>query len=805
MVPVMALLVLWALPLALGTRTLYLRDVLNTHLPMKAAQAAAMHRGEWLPLVDPYRAGGQPLLGNPNAVPLYPDNVLYLFAPVLWALNAHFWLHLLLAPFAMYWLGRAFGLPRTAAWAGGVVYAFCGYTLSNLNFYNLIAGVALTPAFIAAVLRARALASRPMAALAGILWALLLLAGEPLLAGLALLLALGAVYVLRRDDEALSPRRWAPWLGLALACGTLIAAPQLVELWRILPFSLRGWRGYSGDAGSIGSLDPRQIFEWFLPLAFGRPDLLRGSAFWGESFYSGKPPIYFSLYPGVLAWALALASGSPRRRPVALWAWGAVAAGFFFALGASNPLARPLFRLGLLRYPIKFWLLGALGAALLAGVGWARAFSESAESAGSAESADSTESAKPVAEPSSPRQDRRLRSILRGFAVVLGIFWLGLTLAPTASQALLRTIVPASRPDEFVAGERLRWAGVSLVSLGLVMLLLAGLRLTANARFSRLGFAVLLVLHAGGQMFLLQPLLGTDESAPYRVPSPLLAELPLGASVVHGGFADLFGPSNLQEGQYPAPQLRFVERRAFAELYPFAGQFAGRRYELDTSPEGLDAFVTRLAQATVERLPDLERLRLLRAWGVDRLLLSRPLDENAASMVRALATIPAWGSSTTVYAIADPAPKIRFVGNVLPAADANVALQAMLRPDFDARQTAVVAGEGAVELGSGGTVRVLDDSTERIEAEVQADSAGLLVMERAHLSMYRALVDGAQRPTEITNVCRLGVRVPAGTHRVLVELDRRPTHRAAVGSLLGGLGLLALVMARRKERAVRAN
>ena len=70
--------------LVAGSRTLYLRDVLTTHLPMKLAQAAAWERRE-LPLLDPARGGGQPSLGNPNGVPLYADNLLYLAAPDAWA------------------------------------------------------------------------------------------------------------------------------------------------------------------------------------------------------------------------------------------------------------------------------------------------------------------------------------------------------------------------------------------------------------------------------------------------------------------------------------------------------------------------------------------------------------------------------------------------------------------------------------------------------------------------------------------------------------------------------------------------
>src|SRR5689334_14291577 len=113
-VPLVLLLLLAMAPLIRGTETLYLRDVLNTHFPMKTAQAVAMRSG-YFPILDPYRAGGQPLAGNPNAVPFYPDNLLYLKAPVFWALNAHFWLHLLLAPFAFAWMARAWGLRRESA------------------------------------------------------------------------------------------------------------------------------------------------------------------------------------------------------------------------------------------------------------------------------------------------------------------------------------------------------------------------------------------------------------------------------------------------------------------------------------------------------------------------------------------------------------------------------------------------------------------------------------------------------------------------------------------------------------------
>jgi len=105
-------------------------------------------------------------------------------------------------------------------------------------------------------------------------------------------------------------------LGLFLACGTLIAAPQIVELLRILGSSYRGHLGYSSGARMAASWDPRQIAEWLLPFAFGRPDRLGAAGFWGHHFFTGHPPYYFSLYPA--AGVGPRGRGAPRPlRPLA--------------------------------------------------------------------------------------------------------------------------------------------------------------------------------------------------------------------------------------------------------------------------------------------------------------------------------------------------------------------------------------------------------------------------------------------------------------------------------------------------------
>ncbi|HEY2738091.1 MAG TPA: hypothetical protein VGK45_06765, partial [Thermoanaerobaculia bacterium] len=314
--PVLILLAWMVLPLARGTETLFLRDVLNTHFEMKAAQAEALRHG-YFPLLDPYRAGGQPLAGNLNAVPLYPTNLLYLVGSGLWALNAHFWIHLLLAPLAFYWMARSWGLSRAPAWAAAVCYTLSGFFLSHMSFYNLIAAAALAPALVAACLdfaHGRRRAWMPV--VIALLWTLLLLGGDPLMAALAGLLA-GTALLLTWGTEWRGSGRRPGWSALSLIAvafvtGTLLALPQIVEFLRILPLSFRGHWGYTQEVATVASFDPRQIVEWIIPFAFGRPDLMGPAAFWGSRFYTDTPPYYLSLYPGLLTFALIAAAGRPR-------------------------------------------------------------------------------------------------------------------------------------------------------------------------------------------------------------------------------------------------------------------------------------------------------------------------------------------------------------------------------------------------------------------------------------------------------------------------------------------------------------
>lgn len=743
-------------PLATGERTLILRDVLNTHLSLRSYLAESIRAFE-LPLIDPLRAGGQGLLGNPNALPLYPDNLLLFVSSTLWQLNAHFWLHALAALGAMYWLGRRWGLAREGAWAAAVTFASSGYFLSQMNLYNAVAGVALAPAVAAALLATGEPAhrSRALAALGG-LWALELLAGDPLLAALALGWAVLLAWPRRREIPG---RRAAG----ALALGTLVAAPQIVEMLRLLPGSYRGFWGYDPLSLVKTTPDPRALLDLLLPLFFGRPDEI-GS--WSDAYFGGAPPLYYSLAPGLVALAAIVAgarAGEPRTR------WATILLGLGLLLGCSRPWAGWLLAHlpggGLFRFPVKTVLGAALGASLLAGRGVERLLGGG---------------------------ERDWARALALLAAAQGTFFLLFALPGNVLERPFRALFVAGVGDGLFAALRRGWAGTALLGGALALLAWAIVRFGRRDRtMAAVAGATLVALQAASQLLFLHGLLPTDQAAIYRRPPEILAELPQEAVLAHGGTADMLVDDYPMSPRLPDRRSFWLWRRAHAEAFGFAGLAAGRRYELDVSAEGLDSFLAQAVALGLRQFDDPQRIALLAATGVDVLLAPRPLAIEALGAARLLRRTDA-ADPLYLYGIAAPLADAQLLGDVRFAPSVNAGLEAVFAPGFDPRRSAVVAGEGEARRAPAGTVHLLRFAPERIELEAESPSGGFVVVRRAWLPIWRVEVDGAPAKVRIADLTRLAVELPAGRHRVRFSIDRRPLLAAGAIALAAAAALFAL-------------
>jgi hypothetical protein len=351
----LALGTLLALPLATGERSLVLRDVLTSHLPLKWFGAAELAAGR-IPATHPAWALGQPFRGDPNALAYYPGNLLYLALPFWSAFNLHYLLHCLLALVGMRRLARELGQGEWAALAAGCTYAGSGYLISALTFYNLLAVAAWAPWLLAGLARR----SRRGTLAAGVAGGLILLAGEPVSA--ALLAPLALVVAVRRRGLGAGVAATAS----AGALAVLLALPQLVSTLLVLPATYRGSHGVPAAQAAANSLELWRLWELVLPLPWGALTKAPPRAHWATGILPWAPYI-LSLHVGVVGAALAL--GAARRR----WAAVAVAALAAAWAGGLAPEMTARLTLGLFRYPQKMLLLFTLAAALLAGWGLERA------------------------------------------------------------------------------------------------------------------------------------------------------------------------------------------------------------------------------------------------------------------------------------------------------------------------------------------------------------------------------------------------------------------------------------------------
>jgi len=727
---------------------------------MRIALGEALRAIEF-PLVDPLRAGGQALAGNPNAVPFYPDNLLLLVGSTLWQLNFHFALHWLIALAGAFWLARAWGLGAEGSIACAVAWAYSGFWYSQLNLYNAVAVVALTPALWASLLEAGRVGARRRGLLVtGVVWALMLLGGDPTLAAIGL--GAGFVIVVGRYGAT---TLWAR-LAAAILLGSLVALPQIVETLRILPDSMRGSEGFRGLTS--GSRSPIAALDILLPFCFG---FVEDPASPWRRIFGGHQPLYFSIAPGIVVLTLAVVAGPPRRREARLLAVAAaIAASVAFVAGpAVLRMVATLPGGGLLRFPEKGLLVAALALALAAGCGADRIRER--------------------------RSAHRAVMAAMSIALVAALLWLTFGVSRIPAHRLFGEFMGSEATADWWSETRLRWAGLSMFA---VLIAAATAALSgAGARRPTLGLGALLVLHAGTQAFFLRPLIQTDAAAPYIDEPPAVRYLPAGAVLATV-------PERNARVRTPSAKTREPEpgaRRAWSELSRFAALQEGFPLEFAVSPEGLDDRSTVRTARLLPELDDESLVALFRAIGVERLLAPRALERISRETILPAHRVPGRERDLHVYTVVDPLPEAALAGSIARASRVDSALALFRHPRFRPATTAVIPGPGPSVVAFAGTARLAISEREHVEVEIDSPAGGVLILRRAHLPIWRATIDGVAAPTVIAHLTRLAVEVPPGSHRVVFSISRWPLR---ISSTVALLALATLVLLWRRDRRLNA-
>jgi hypothetical protein len=333
---------------------------------------------EWLagrvPLWDPYRQAGMPMLAEPQIGVLYPLRALFLspLSPSL-ELSLFILLHFPLAALFSYILARSLGLSQMAATLAGLVFGFGGFLMAQVSNVNIMTGAIWLPLALFAIIQTTRRRSWLAALLAGLPLTLQILTAHSQIIFYTLLTVAGyGLYRLAVDFLTGAPPRrhnlcYALQTGFlvaaAIVTGLLLAAPQLLPSSELLQFTLR-----SQDRGlellTENSLHPLMWFNLLLPGAFGNNVI---------GFKGGDPFQEVFTYAGFLPLLLAV---------MGLWAWRRPDQPFFIlllvsagvlALGGHTPLYRYVIQFlpgfDLFRIPARWLMVVTLALAVLAGFG----------------------------------------------------------------------------------------------------------------------------------------------------------------------------------------------------------------------------------------------------------------------------------------------------------------------------------------------------------------------------------------------------------------------------------------------------
>jgi hypothetical protein len=741
-------------PVLSPARALANRDIPTFHLPLRTAfrELAAFGLPQW----NPWLHGGQPILSNPSYAAFYPPSWLVLAVPPAFALSLLAVLHAGLAFGGAWLLARRLGGGRGAAALAGVGFAGCGAYLSFLSAFNLYWGITWFPWVLA--WGDAALAAGPgerwwrPGLLAGGALGLALLNGEPataMMSGLGLLaLTVDAAVLRGRLSARAAARALVPFLA-----GGALAAVQLVPTLSRLAESPR--RGLSFAAAADWSLPPPRLIETVFPRFFGdAPRSLEGLYF-GWTLNDGHYPYVESLYPGLLLTVLGVAAlmrgGIPRRGAWLL----AFVAGWFLALGRHNPaygwLRRAFPPLAVLRFPEKFAVLSVLVLALAGVLGWQWLLEE--RRAGRPESA-----LLPLTLALAVLAAALALALLLGFAPG----WAARLLAGQADPRLGSAAAAAGL--KYLRGES--WIAVATAAG--VAALLALCRWSRSPQRLLQGLALLLL--AADLWHQEHELVRSVSAASYRTPPTLAAGLlPARNRIFLQPAAD---PVDLMPVQGDLQSV--IARNKVATLQPYSALLWDIPYVFETD---FELMLTRWGRRAADvfraewALPQ-RGYRFLGVWNVGDVFLHRTLSEQEA-MLRDPAVLRDPGA-VPLRRVANPylLPRFRFVPRVSFHRTYAQALAVARGLGWKVARDEQCIGQPARTLTWARPPQPLElvDEGGRIRIGYRAAEGAFLVAAITFDEGWRAsLESGLPLAVHPTAASQLGVELPAGEHRVLLE------------------------------------
>ena len=749
----LALLIFATFPqVLLGLQTFVIRDYGFFSYPAAFFQQQCFRHGE-LPFWDPFNYCGVPFLAQWNTMPLYPPALIYLLLPLTWSLSFFCLLHLWFAGFGMFHLARHWTGSDFAAAFAGVAFAFNGLTLNLLMWPSHIATLSWMPWVVLTVETAWREGGRKVF-LAAIVGSMQMLAGGPETIFLTWLLLL-ALWIQQLATGGCStavssgmPPRIPAHFALRVAMFwrfpfivLLVIALAAVQLLPFLDLAAHSQRE-AGFADARWSMPAWGWSNFLVPMAFGNTWDMGVFFQYGQNWTS-------SYYPGIgTLWLALLAIWTLRERRVRLLG-ACVAVALLFAFGENTPiypvLRRIIPQLSLITYPVKYLMLVAFFAPLLAAFALARGRNLQ----------------------NGERRKFSGRAIFLGsilLTLIAGIlFWAWRFPFPTddVRATMFNGIIRA----------------LFLLLTGAILWALIRPRSTVHSSQSRADFrlwtlGIGLILVAWLDVLTHEPT--QNPSAPLSVYAVDLAreKLAMNLQPELGGSRAMLTPMAEWQFVYSAissPQNNFLIGRlcygANCNLLDAVPKVDGF---LSLTPRESDDVLSLFYTRTNADFPGLE-------------------DFMGVSQITAPDQIYHWQSRSNFLPLVTAGQKPVF----LKDADA---LRALTRHHFDGGKIVFLPPEdkSVVTVSNQTDARILNSTfaNQTVDIEVDAAEPSLVVVAQTYYHDWRADVDGHETPLLRANHAFQAVQVPAGRHQIRLDYEDRAFETSAAVSIVAWLGCL---------------
>lgn len=334
----------WGFPTGVPVKNPLPSDIPSLLYPWRELVIESLKSGRW-PLWNPYYFGGMPLLANFQSATFSWVNLFYAFLPHIYAWSWGIILQPLLTVFFTFLFLRHLKLNKMAALLGGVIFAFCGFSLMWLE-YNVHGQTAMwLPLLLLVVDRVVSFKKIKWVLLGGLILALQVFAGYPQIV-LYSLTAVGFYALFRLFEDWQKQKSFksifksAFLLVFLVIFGFLLSAVQWLPGYEALRLSVR-------EIDPIAALSSGGFLPWQNLITFFSPDFFGNPAtynFWGQPWYDN-----FALYVGILPLFL-IGLAIFRRRDKTTWFFTFLAV-FALILALPTPLGRWVAQLGL--YGVK--------------------------------------------------------------------------------------------------------------------------------------------------------------------------------------------------------------------------------------------------------------------------------------------------------------------------------------------------------------------------------------------------------------------------------------------------------------------